>query len=104
MLLDSADVMYMKQEHKTILHESLESFLVKAGKKEILGAAMFINGKVGIATNSWWDRLKPVEVVLLSVLIKSMKVALCRDVPVYLPYFAPPGAKPATVNEPLLSY
>jgi hypothetical protein len=110
LLLESADVMYMKQEHKMvwfiiccilsysqIIHEALEGFLGKAGKKEILGAALFVDGKVGLATNSWWDRLKPMEVVLISVLLKSMKSALCRDVPVYLPYFAPPGAKPATV-------
>ena len=35
--------------------------------------------------------------------MKSMRLALCRDVPVYLPYFTPPNSKPGTVNSIILN-
>jgi hypothetical protein len=85
---------FTTRENHEIIHQSLENFVEKIGRKDVLGAVMICDGKVMSATISWWERLKTREVMFISILSKAFPPAYTRDVPIYLPYFVI-GSNPA---------
>jgi hypothetical protein len=46
--------MLIKLDHQGILNETLDTFVTKAGKKEMLGACIFVHGKIAAATSTWY--------------------------------------------------
>jgi hypothetical protein len=45
-----------------------------------------------------WERINAKETTLMAFLLNGLKPAICRDMPVYLPYFAPKNVIAGTVR------
>ncbi|KPP58869.1 protein fuzzy-like [Scleropages formosus] len=68
-----------------LLQEALDAFS-HAAESEF--GCLLVHGKVVAATEKWW-RLAPQEVVLLTVLLRSLGGTACCDQPVFLPQGSP---------------
>ncbi|XP_073778687.1 protein fuzzy homolog isoform X1 [Danio rerio] len=69
-----------------LLQEAVDSF-AQATESEF--GCLLLNGRVARATEKWWSRLTPQEVVVLSVLVRSLADASSCDYPVFLPKGSP---------------
>ncbi|XP_051555647.1 protein fuzzy homolog [Myxocyprinus asiaticus] len=72
--------------HSGLLQEALESF-TQAADSEF--GCLLVHGRVGQATEKWWSRLAPQEVVVLSALVHSLSGTSSCDYPVFLPQGSP---------------
>ncbi|TRY88328.1 hypothetical protein DNTS_004537 [Danionella cerebrum] len=72
--------------HSSLFQEALDSF---AHAVESEFGCLLINGRVTQATERFWSRLTSQEVVLLSVLIRSLADASSYDYPIFLPQGSP---------------
>ncbi|XP_064400628.1 protein fuzzy homolog isoform X2 [Halichondria panicea] len=72
----------MVSSHKDILLRTLEAF-TEAAQSNF--GCLTINGRVCVATDSWWD-LSSLEKCLLSLFVQSLPPSCATDIPVYLPH------------------
>lgn len=72
--------------HSSLLQETVDSF-TRATESEF--GCLLLNGRVARATEKWWSRLTPQEVVVLSVLVRSLADVSSCDYPVFLPKGSP---------------
>jgi len=79
------EVLLMKAEDYNTLLESVRLFAARVEILEPIPVSLFINGKVCVANETWWDKITPQESILISVLLRSSKCAVCRDIPVIMP-------------------
>ncbi|XP_006815770.1 protein fuzzy homolog [Saccoglossus kowalevskii] len=82
-LTESVDI-FLSTEN-SLLQEHLESFVHAADSTY---GCLCVMDRIAVATTKWWD-LTGQELVLLSLLLRSLPQASSRDIAVYLPHSSP---------------
>ncbi|XP_065125888.1 protein fuzzy homolog [Paramisgurnus dabryanus] len=72
--------------NSSMVQETLDSF-TQAADSEF--GCLLVHGRVAQATEKWWSRLAPQEVVVLLTLVHSLSSSSSCDYPVFLPQGSP---------------
>ncbi|XP_057190459.1 protein fuzzy homolog [Triplophysa rosa] len=76
----------MPLSNSGMVQETLDSF-TQAADSEF--GCLVVHGRVALATEKWWSRLAPQEVVVLLALVQSLSGTSSCDYPVFLPQGSP---------------